>query len=250
MAREGRKYSRHYWFSSKVFCGKCGYTYNVSGKSSNSKRPLHCVNRKKYGANPRIDTNGAEVGCNNKAINERVLEYCMRYILERIQVSRSEIVSQLLSESQIIQQNEPSVNVEPLKAEIENLGRKKRKAIDLMLDELISKEDLKKQTEFYDSEIARLTEEIAASQDVSSAHQKQIDGIRNYIRQVNSTAEMDTDSTKIYGELLKKVIVHEEGITDFYLTCVPFGFRMIYHLHRYNRGHQLDVFVDNCEVIY
>lgn len=250
MSREGRKYSQHYWYSCKVFCGKCGYTYNVSGKSSKAKRPLHCVNRKKYGANPRVDKNGAEVGCNNKAINEKVLEYCMKYILERIQVSRSEIVEQLLSEIQIIQQNEPSVNIEPLKAEIENLTRKKRKAIDLMLDELISKEDLKKQTEFYDSEIARLTEEIAASQDVSSTHQKQIDGIRSYIKQVNSTAEMDTDSTKIYGELLKKVVVHEEGVTDFYLTCVPFGFRMIYHLHRYNRGHQLDIFVDNCEVIY
>lgn len=174
----------------------------------------------------------------------------MKYILEKIQVSRAEIVSQLISEIQIIQQNEPSVNVEPLKVEIENLGRKKRKAIDLMLDELISKEDLKKQTEFYDSEIARLTEEISTSQDVSSAHQKQIDGIRNYIKQVNSTAKMDTDSTKIYGEPLKKVIIHEEGITDFYLTCVLFGFRMIYHLHRYNRGHQLDIFVDNCEVIY
>ena len=44
------------------------------------------------------------------------------------------------------------------KAEIENLVRKKRKAIDLMLDELISKEDFKKQTEFYNSEIARLTQ--------------------------------------------------------------------------------------------
>lgn len=174
----------------------------------------------------------------------------MKYILERIQVSRSEIVNQLLVEIQVIQQNEPSSNVEPMKAEIENLGRKKKKAIDLMLDELISKEDLKKQTEFYDSEIARLTEEIAASQDVSSAHQKQIDGIRNYIRQVNQTAEMDTDNTKIYGELLKKVVVQENQVADFYLTCVPFGFRIAYHVKKFNQQHRFDIFVDNCEVIY
>lgn len=249
LSREGRKHSGHYWYSSKVFCGKCGYTYNVSGKSTETKKPLHCVNRAKYGTEHRIDANGAEVGCNNKAINEKVLERCMKYILEHIQVSRSEIVSQLLSEIQIIQQNEPSVNVEPLKVEIENLGRKKRKAIDLMLDELISKEDLKSQTEFYDSEIARLTEQIAASQDVSSAHKKQIDGIRNYINQVNMTAEMDTDSTKIYGELLKKVIVHENSVADFYLNCVPFGFRIKYRVKKFNKLHRFDVFVDNCEVI-
>ena len=118
-----------------------------------------------------------------------------------------------------------------------------------MLDDLISKEDLKKQAEFYDSEIALLTEKIAESQNVGAAHQKQLDGIRNYIKQVNETAGMNTDSTEIYGELLKKVVVHDEGKTDFYLTCVPFGFRMIYHLHRYNRGHQLDVIVDGCEII-
>ena len=65
-----------------------------------------------------------------------------------------------------------------------------------MLDDLISKDDLKKQTEFYDSEIARLTENIAKSQNVGAAHQKQLDGIRNYIKQVNETAGMDTDSTE------------------------------------------------------
>ncbi|MCM1276832.1 MAG: hypothetical protein NC299_15970 [Lachnospiraceae bacterium] len=38
---------------------------------------------------------------------------------------------------------------------------------------------------------------------------------------MNDTADMDTDSTALYGEMLKKVIVHEEGRTDFYLNCVP-----------------------------
>lgn len=249
LSREGRKYSKHYWFSSKVFCGKCGYSYNVSGQTSREKRPLRCVNRAKYGSTPRVDANGAEVGCDSKSINETVLAFCMKYILEHIQLTRTSITERLMNNIAIMQQSEPAVNTQPLKDEIENLTKKKRKAIDLMLDELISKEDLKYQTEYYDSEIARLTEQIAARQNVSEAHKKQLEAIRNYIAQVNRTAEIDTDSTKIYGELLKKVVVHKEGVTDFYLTCVPFGFRMNYHIHRYNRGHLLEVLVDKCEVI-
>ena len=249
LSREGRKYSKHYWFSSKVFCGKCGYSYNVSGQTSREKRPLRCVNRAKYGSTPRVDANGAEVGCDSKSINETVLAFCMKYILEHIQLTRTSITERLMNNIAIMQQSEPAVKTQPLKDEIENLTKKKRKAIDLMLDELISKEDLKYQTEYYDSEIARLTEQIAASQNVSEAHKKQLEAIRNYIAQVNRTAEIDTDSTKIYGELLKKVVVHKEGVTDFYLTCVPFGFRMNYHIHRYNRGHLLEVLVDKCEVI-
>ncbi len=249
LSREGRKYSKHYWFSSKVFCGKCGYSYNVSGQTSREKRPLRCVNRAKYGSTPRVDANGAEVGCDSKSINETVLAFCMKYILEHIQLTRTSITERLMNNIVLMQQNEPAVNTQPLKDEIENLTKKKRKAIDLMLDGLISKEDLKQQTEYYDSEIARLTEQIAASQNVSEAHKKQLEAIRNYIAQVNRTAEIDTNSTKIYGELLKKVVVHKEGVTDFYLTCVPFGFRMNYHIHRYNRGHLLEVLVDKCEVI-
>ena len=249
MSREGRKYSQHYWYSSKVSCGKCGWAYGVSGNKHKEKRSLRCVNRAKYGANSRVDKNGAEVGCNAKAINENVLAFCMKYILEHIQVSRDRIVNKLLAEIQIMQQNEPSVNIELLKAEIDSLKKKKHKAIDLMLDELISKEDLKKQTEYYDSEILRLTEEITESQNMGTAHQKQLDRIREYIKQVNMAADMDTDSTKLYGELLKKVVVQENCVADFYLTCVPFGFRLNYHLHKYNRGHVLDVFIDSCEVI-
>ena len=62
------------------------------------------------------------------------------------------------------------LHIQSLKIEIENLSRKKRKAIDLMLDDMLSKEDLKKQTEYYDEEIARLTKEISDMQNVGAAH--------------------------------------------------------------------------------
>ncbi len=249
LSREGRKYSSHYWFSSKVFCGKCGYTYNVSGRKDEEKRCMHCVNRAKYGSVHRVDANGAEVGCDNVTFNEVTLKICMKYLIEHIQVAREDIVSQLLADIQMVQQSEPASNIEPLKAEIENLSRKKRKAIDLMLDDLLSREDLKKQADFYDSEIARLTQEIADKQDVSAVHQRQLDSIKAYIRQVNLTAEHDSDDTAFYSQLLQKAVVLDRNHSEFYLTCVPFGFRMSYSIHKYNRGHQYDVSIESCETI-
>ena len=209
LAREGRKYSRHYWFSSKVVCGKCGYTYNIGGKSNESNRSVLCVNRRKYGTNHRIDANGAEVGCDNKAINELVIEKCMKYLIEHIQGMREDITERLLENISEMQSVVPTFDAEPLKAEIEALNKKKRKAIDLMLDELITKEELKQQTAYYDDEISKLSETIAARQNVAESHKKQLDAIRNYISMVKKTADMDTDSTKIYGELLKKIVVQE-----------------------------------------
>ncbi|MCM1166469.1 MAG: hypothetical protein NC299_13485 [Lachnospiraceae bacterium] len=63
----------------------------------------------------------------------------------------------MLNEIRLIRKNQRTVNVAPLKAEIEVLKNKKRKAIDLMLEDLITKDDLKQQTEFYDDEITKLT---------------------------------------------------------------------------------------------
>lgn len=48
-SREGRKHSRTYWFSGKLVCGKCGYSYIVSGSTTNPHRQLGCRNRQIYG---------------------------------------------------------------------------------------------------------------------------------------------------------------------------------------------------------
>ena len=53
-----------------------------------------------------------------------------------------------------MQQNDIRVDVQPLKEQIESFNLKKRKAIDLMIDGLITKEDLRQQTEYYDKEIS------------------------------------------------------------------------------------------------
>ena len=249
LSKEGRKYSRHYWFSSKVECGCCGHPFGVSGKTTRTTRTLRCINRAKYGTAHKIDANGNELGCDSIGINEQVLELGMKSILEHIKVSRESIISSLLMDIQIIQQNTKAADTEPLKAEIENLGKKKRKAIDLMLDELISKDDLKKQTEYYDSEILRLTEQISSNQNINEKHRAQLDGIRNYISSVKQFDKLDINSHDIYKELLKKIIVQENQVADFFLNCVPFGFRIKYHTSRRNSAHRLDIFIDSCEII-
>ncbi len=172
-----------------------------------------------------------------------------RMISDAEKGAREDIINDLLSEIMFIQQNEPAVNCIPLEVEIESFRQKKQKAIDLMLDDLISKEDLKEQTAFYNEETAKLTLKIAESKNVSSTHQRQLDGIHSDIDKVNKTANLSTDSTEIYGELPKKVVVHENCKADFYLNCVPFGFRIGYHVKKFNQQHRFDVFVDSCEVI-
>ncbi len=249
MSREGRKYSQHYWYSSKVYCGKCGWAFGVSGQKTKPNRSLRCVNRAKYGDNPRIDANGTDVGCDIKSINEKVLSFCMKYILEHIQSSQEEIIGDLLLEIKTMQKDEKVVDIKVFENEIENMRGKKRRAIDLMIEGLISKDDLKEQTAYYESEIARLSEEMNQSQNINSVHEMQIDKVKSYINEVKKTAEINAGNTELYGEMLERIVALENNAVDFYLKCVPFGFRIEYHIKKFNQQRKYDIFIDSFSVV-
>ena len=117
----------------------------------------------------------------------------------------------------------------------------------MMLEDLISKDDLKKQVEMYDAEIDQLTAELTASKNIDALHQSQLECIRGFIEQVNRTDSIDTESTEIYGEMLEKAVICGEGSADFYLTCVPFGFHIDYHMERIPKTQRFAVVIDNCE---
>ena len=250
-AREGRKYSQHYWHSSRVYCGKCGSAFGITGSKKIKNRCLRCINRSKYGTEKRMNVNGVEVGCDNKFITEKVINTCMKYVLEHIQRERAGIAERLLQEIKCMQQRSAAVDTRPLQAKIDRILEKKHHAIDLMLEGIISKDDLKAQVVLYDAEAEKLTAQISDNRNISLVHKKQLDGIRKYIEQINRTEDIDTCSFEVYNTMLKKIVVYENNVIDFYLTCVPFGFHLHYRNERIPHTHNtFAVTVDSCEVIY
>jgi DNA invertase Pin-like site-specific DNA recombinase len=229
IAAEGRRHTVTYWFSGKVRCSQCGKNYIVSGGKTKQTRTVRCVSRQTHGAKKR-ELSGFEIGCNNDSINQVAINECMRVLLEHIKVARTSIVNDLLVEIENMQRVERAepIDTKTLEAEVEKLNNKKHNAIDLMLEGIITKDDLKKQTELYDSEILRLGEEINNARNSDVFHKKQIDGIKACIAEVNKTANINSDNMELYGELVKDIIVNPDRSVDYYLHCVPFGFRMTY----------------------
>ena len=238
-----------YWFSSKVVCGKCGKPFNVSGGKVAVRRNLRCTNRAVYGKQTQIDSNGEVRGCDNGTTNETVLAFGVMYILQQIKASREEIEKDLLTEIRYIQNNRTELDIAKLQAEIENLKQKKRNAIDLVLDGLITKEDLSEQNSYYDSQILSLTEKISTGQNLDVTHRKQLAAIQEYIRQVRQTDTLDIESKEIYREITKRIVVQENRTIDFYLNCVPFGFRFVFHLKKPGKGRTYAIIPDSCTVL-
>jgi len=251
--KAGRKHSSKNWFAGKVICEKCGSALaTVTPRiGKEHMRSLHCKNRLHNTKVISTAVNGKQLGCDSKAINEIALTQFVRFVLEHIQVSRKEIVKDMLDEIKLMQKSDEIVDVKPLENEIEDNIRKKRKAYDLMLDDKLPQQDLMEQSAFYDIEIARLTEEINQAQNLTNVHQMQIDKVKAHISEVNKAADIDcttVENTDVCGELLDR-FVKGDGYAIVYLTCMPIGFKIFYHTVRQNKKRKFSMIIDNYEIV-
>lgn len=249
LTREGKKHSNSFWLSGKMVCGKCGYSYIMSGSSKNTNICLRCRNRALYGKEKHTAINGELIGCDAHTVDERIVATAMKNILEQINELRPVLEKQMFEEIQDIQLIQKDVDVTPLKEKIAKLENKKHKAIDLMLDDLISKDNLKKQTEIYDNEIARITEEIARNQDIAAKHNTQMAEIKKTVEYMQKLSDCTSESKELYRSLLKQIVVPDYRILDIYLNGVPFGFHILYTVKKAPSVGIYDVIIDSCEII-
>ena len=174
----------------------------------------------------------------------------MKFVMEHIQREHSSISEQLLSDIKIIQETAAVTDTKPLQDKIDKISEKKRKSVDLMLEGIISKDDLKVQIDQYDSEIAELTEQITNNGDIDHFHKKQLEEIRKYIEQINQTENIDTNSFEVYNSMHRKIVVYDDSTIDYFLNCIPFGFHLTYINERI--PHTCNVWgvtVVKCEII-
>ena len=121
----------------------------------------------------------------------------------------------------IIQETAAVTDTKPLQDKIDKISEKKHKSVDLMLEGIILKDDLKVQIDQYDSEIAELTEQITNNGDIDHFHKKQLEEIRKYIEQINQTENIDTNSFEVYNSMHRKIVVYDDSTIDYFLTCIP-----------------------------
>ena len=174
---------------------------------------------------------------------------CIRFVMEQVRSERDAIINQLMDDVRTIQNTSAAENVAELQKQIEHLIEKKHNAVDLMLEGIISKDDLKSQVAHYEKEIARLTQKKTECQNISVIKQQQIDGIRAYIEQINTAPDLTENDTAVYRDVLKKIVFYGTNQMDVYLNCVPFGFRLIYRKEKIPHSHYCDFIIESCKTI-
>ena len=166
---------------------------------------------------------------------------CMESAINYVQQNKDALIKEILAEIAAVQSTAIPIDATSLTAKINELHGKKSKLIDLVLEGIISREDLKRQVQGYDSEIESLSKQLVAVQGMNRLYQAQSESLQVYVDELNRMMDFGTENTVLYRELVQKIVVYKGKTLCVYLNCIPYGIKMTYQSRGRMKGFQADI---------
>ena len=226
------RHSNRYWCSGKICCGECGCCFisRTRKLQSGKYRAWWCFQKSRHGGPKMLD--GQKVGCSNRSVNERALFTCMKYCIDLLCNNKEKIRKEVLTDIQTIC-SAPEEIRDPAKVrqKMEDIEEKKRKSFDAMLEGMLSKEDLRKQTEWYDKELAHLQHLIVQSRKNEEGYPMGQKKREQFEKALDEILGFGHESDLLYREILEKIVVYREEERGcnrlvMWLKSQPFGIQL------------------------
>ena len=223
------KHSNRYWCSGKLYCGLCGQRYvsrTKKLKNGTIYKAWRCYAAANHGAK-KISPFGEQIGCDNGSINEKALLTCMHYCICQLQTNQKELKQEIMQEIKEIKGiSEKKQDTKRIQEKMDTLSDKKKKAIDLMLDGLITKSDLQEQTKWYDEQLAELSEALHAAGKQDKEKAAELHEYESYLSALDEIMTFDESNESLYREILDKMVIYHDKTVEVWLKCVPFGMKL------------------------
>lgn len=223
------RHSNRYWCSGKICCGECGCRFisRTRKRQAGTYRAWWCYQKSRHGGPKMLD--GQKVGCSNRSVNERALFACVKYCLDLLCNDKERIRKEVLTDIQTIcSAPEETMDPDKVRQKMDAIEEKKRKSFDVMLDGMLSKEDLRKQTEWYDKELAHLQHLIVQSRKNDAFYNMGQKKMEQFEKSLDEILSFGDQNDMLYREILEKIVVYREeerGCNRLvvWLKSLPFG---------------------------
>lgn len=225
-------HSNRYWCSGKICCGECGCRFisRTRKRQAGTYRAWWCYQKSRHGGPKILD--GQKVGCSNRSINERALFTCMKYCINLLCNNKEKIRKEVLIDIQTICSDpEETMDLAKVRQKMDAIEEKKRKSFDAMLEGMLSKEDLQKQTEWYDKELVHLQHMIAQSRKNDAFYNMGQKKMEQFEKSLDEILGFGHENDLLYREILEKIVVYREeerGCNRLvvWLKSLPFGIQL------------------------
>lgn len=241
---EKKKYSNRYWCSGKLYCGECGSRYVSRTKRLKNGaiyRSWRCYQAAVHGGR-KTDPAGNPVGCSNGQISTKALLTCMHQSIALIHINRDSLKKEILREiEQLKGETSGSKSTQGIQDQIDKLQKKKRRLIDQFLDQIIRKEDMKDQYDWYTEQIEALEVQLKNAGEEEKIRRRQAENMAQYIRVIDEIMEFDETNELLYREILDKMVIFKDGRVEVYLKGIPVGIEMKIRSHGRGENYMTDV---------
>lgn len=235
--------SNRYWCSGKVRCGICGNTCVTKTKKAiyGTIRIYRCAGHAEHSF---CEGNSC---CNRSYIDERILLSCMRVVAKNLSPSISIVLKDIRDAYEYSRRrNDSADKLSELYKKINNLEQKKKKLLDLLIEDVISKEDYQRsvaelscKTSGIKLDIDKITIENSFNKD--KAYSEIEISVSSYLKQEIITRDL-------YKEILDKILIYPENKIDVQIKEEEKPFSVKYS--RSGRGTQyvVDCVLQNANI--
>lgn len=229
-AGQRARHSNRYWCSGKICCGECGSRFVSRTKKlqTGTYKAWRCYQTANHGV-LKTDVDGKEIGCNNNSINEKALLTCMKYCVNLICQNWEQLRLEILSSiNDVYGEQDTTIEEDKIQQKIDSIEEKKRKSFDAMLEGMLTKEDLEKQTEWYDKELSRMQSLLAENDRNNQKYSRQQEEMEVLTKTLDDILSFREENEMLYREILEKIVVYREEKNGcnrlvVWLKNLPFG---------------------------
>ncbi len=267
------KYSNRYWCSGKLYCGICGRHFvsrTKKYKDGMTYKAWRCYEAAQHGRRKR-DAFGKMVGCENQSYNEQTLLVAAKYAIDCIwdgnaefkEEIKNEIIGELRSIQNESQEELLKCNISKIEKEIAVYQEKKRKLLDVLLNNTIDRKAFDDQNAWYDSKISGLKKRLSqyletencykydkedntkmekytfalekminseiwdsSMQKVEFINEKHFTSSDNCTNKNNFIEPESYTLKQLYKEIINKIILYPKGELHIFFNELPFAIRM------------------------
>jgi len=201
-------YLQRYPFSGKLICGEHGTSYHRHIYKSKMRGEQEVWNCKLYRLKGKVD------GCNSPTLYTSELQEILGEIYKTIYDGRDQVINGLMDIYSDTSNDEYDYAKEIVtkENEIVKIDKSKNQLLDLLMEELISKQDFKRRNDLFNEDIERIENEIETIENemkLQTQNKMDLQSLKKALEEEFN--KDDSFSKELNNTLLDKILVHKIG---------------------------------------
>lgn len=172
------RHSNRYWCSQKVYCGKCGSRYVSRTRrltDGTQYKAWRCGEAARHGS-CKSSAAGKSCGCSNASVNDAVLLGCMQFLLSHIRLDYAAVKREIVKELRHLPPvPDTAAETSAIEKQISRLKEQRTRTLRLMLDGLITRDEMEELTSRYQEEKCCLDRRLLKTRQEFKIHALQSD---------------------------------------------------------------------------